>query len=247
MRRLFAATWEALALRLHPLVRVDSNTIHQKNGTNAQSKSIYSSESGSTFGRLRIEKVSGSWRFISETNAGSSDGDIQFYLGTGSSCLSFSGSDFFPCSTGVNLGGSVSWNQLKATSIYGLSSNIAWASPDVEIGAAATGRLWVRRLASNGGGTGIQVGDSNSNGFILKKGSSGEAEIRTGDDSAYQPIVALKHCYSGTSVCDFAGSGSPEGSVTASVGSTYRRTDGGAGTSFYVKESGSGNTGWVAK
>lgn len=44
-----------------------------------------------------------------------------------------------------------------------------------------------------------------------------------------------------------AGSGSPEGAVTAPVGSLYMRTDGGAGTSFYVKESGSGNTGWVAK
>jgi hypothetical protein len=43
------------------------------------------------------------------------------------------------------------------------------------------------------------------------------------------------------------GSGSPEGSVTAPVGSTYQRQDGGAGTSFYVKESGTGNTGWVAK
>lgn len=44
-----------------------------------------------------------------------------------------------------------------------------------------------------------------------------------------------------------AGGGSPEGSVTASQGSTYMRTSGGASTSFYVKESGTGNTGWVAK
>lgn len=43
------------------------------------------------------------------------------------------------------------------------------------------------------------------------------------------------------------GSASPEGSLPAGVGSVYHRTGGGAGTSFYVKESGSGNTGWVAK
>ncbi|PYJ70249.1 MAG: hypothetical protein DME75_09605 [Verrucomicrobia bacterium] len=43
------------------------------------------------------------------------------------------------------------------------------------------------------------------------------------------------------------GSGSPEGVVTADKGSVYHRTDGGAGTSFYVKESGTGNTGWVGK
>ncbi|MFT9496603.1 pyocin knob domain-containing protein [Anaerosolibacter sp.] len=44
-----------------------------------------------------------------------------------------------------------------------------------------------------------------------------------------------------------SGSGSPEGVVTAPVGTLYRRTDGGVGTTFYVKESGTGNTGWVAK
>jgi hypothetical protein len=40
---------------------------------------------------------------------------------------------------------------------------------------------------------------------------------------------------------------SPEGVYAAPVGSIFSRTNGGAGTSFYVKESGTGNTGWVAK
>lgn len=44
-----------------------------------------------------------------------------------------------------------------------------------------------------------------------------------------------------------SGSGSPETAVTAPIGSLYSRTDGGASTSLYVKESGAGNTGWVAK
>jgi parallel beta-helix repeat protein len=51
----------------------------------------------------------------------------------------------------------------------------------------------------------------------------------------------------GSYVYEYAGSGSPEGVVTSPVGSTYRRSDGGAGTAFYVKESGTGATGWVAK
>lgn len=43
------------------------------------------------------------------------------------------------------------------------------------------------------------------------------------------------------------GAGSPEGAVTGSVGDAYERTDGGSGTSLYVKESGTAtNTGWVA-
>lgn len=44
-----------------------------------------------------------------------------------------------------------------------------------------------------------------------------------------------------------AGAGSPETTITAPVGTLYLRSDGGAGTTLYVKESGSGNTGWVAK
>jgi hypothetical protein len=50
-----------------------------------------------------------------------------------------------------------------------------------------------------------------------------------------------------TSAAQYAGAGTPEGAVTANPGSTYMRTNGGAGTSFYVKESGTGNTGWVGK
>lgn len=44
-----------------------------------------------------------------------------------------------------------------------------------------------------------------------------------------------------------SGIGSPEGIVPASVGVLYRRADGGAATTLYVKETGAGNTGWVAK
>lgn len=51
----------------------------------------------------------------------------------------------------------------------------------------------------------------------------------------------------GTTCFDTQGAGSPEGVVTAPPGSTYRNTSGGAVTSFYVKESGTGNTGWIAK
>lgn len=43
------------------------------------------------------------------------------------------------------------------------------------------------------------------------------------------------------------GRGTPQNRVRASVGSIYLRLDGGAGTSIYVKESGTGEAGWVAK
>lgn len=43
-----------------------------------------------------------------------------------------------------------------------------------------------------------------------------------------------------------AGTGTPESSVTAPIGSIYSRTDGAAGTAFYRKETGVGATGWTA-
>ena len=45
----------------------------------------------------------------------------------------------------------------------------------------------------------------------------------------------------------YSGAGSPEAVVAAEVGSLYRRLDGGASTTLYVKESGSGSSGWVPK
>lgn len=44
----------------------------------------------------------------------------------------------------------------------------------------------------------------------------------------------------------WAGFGSPSGSVTATPGAVYQNLSGGASTSLYVKESGTGNTGWTA-
>lgn len=43
------------------------------------------------------------------------------------------------------------------------------------------------------------------------------------------------------------GTGTPEGNVSATVGTLYLRSDGGTNTTLYVKETGTGTTGWVAK
>jgi len=60
--------------------------------------------------------------------------------------------------------------------------------------------------------------------------------------------VAAKTVTSGASKWT-AGKGSPEGVVAGNVGDLYTRTDGGAGTTLYVKESVTGGItkGWVAK
>jgi len=44
-----------------------------------------------------------------------------------------------------------------------------------------------------------------------------------------------------------SGAGSPEGVVTAPIGSLYSNTTGSTNTTLYVKTSGTGNTGWTAK
>ena len=44
-----------------------------------------------------------------------------------------------------------------------------------------------------------------------------------------------------------SGTGNPNGVITANPGSLYLNISGGAGTSLYVKESGTSNTGWVGK
>jgi len=54
--------------------------------------------------------------------------------------------------------------------------------------------------------------------------------------------------YAGDSTCFWtSGAGSPEGVVTAPVGSLYTDRTGSTSTTLYVKTSGSGNTGWTAK
>lgn len=67
----------------------------------------------------------------------------------------------------------------------------------------------------------------NSGEFIFTGGS-----LRLGSSSG--PLV-------------ITGTNTPEGAVSAPVGSLFLRTDGGAGTTLYVKQSGTGNTGWGAK
>lgn len=80
-----------------------------------------------------------------------------------------------------------------------------------------------------------------------------QAYLRNSADSGYYSLDLLDLICRGSILPSAgaafikSGAGSPEGVVTGPVGSLWMRTDGGAGTTLYVKESGAGNTGWVAK
>ena len=92
----------------------------------------------------------------------------------------------------------------------------------------------IARLHAKGAGT------TSATRAMLLENSNGDNLLEVND--AGEILLGATNCKV------LAGTGSPEGVVTASVGSIYLRNDGGAGTSFYVKESGFGtNTGWVGK
>lgn len=75
---------------------------------------------------------------------------------------------------------------------------------------------------------------------------TGTGALVFGTSPTFTTQVTVPKIVWSTGPMDFTGTGTPEGAVTAPVGSTYRRIDGGAATAFYVKESGAGNTGWIA-
>lgn len=112
---------------------------------------------------------------------------------------------------------------------------LSWSARSV-ISSASNGVLMLSNNAQNDF-TRLQFGGTTS-AFPSIKRSATALQVRLADDSNYAGMESLYSRY---------GSGSPEGVVTAPIGATYSREDGGAGTSFYVKESGVGNTGWVAK
>jgi hypothetical protein len=76
--------------------------------------------------------------------------------------------------------------------------------------------------------------------------STNQIQATSNDGKAFFDFAARDVLVGGTNRIK-AGSGSPEGVVTAPIGSLFLRTDGGVSTTLYVKTSGSGNTGWTGK
>lgn len=128
---------------------------------------------------------------------------------------------------------------------------------------SGTGFSTIRMVGHDGTGSvgEINYSQSGQNINFIANGASrwrvmGTGELRANTDNtnsicstALRASNVFSRIYTiGTgSVQQLSGAGTPEGAITAVVGSTFQRSDGGALTSFYVKETGSGNTGWVAK
>lgn len=122
-----------------------------------------------------------------------------------------------------------------------------WTSPDVG-GLRIEGAPGLtRNLLQVGIGFGkirFRVADTAAeygNGLSVSGLNSSDTKTWSIDSSNGQAWFA-KVCYnSSKTVCDYAGTGAPSG--TCGTGSTYRRTDGGANSTFYVCE----NSSWTAK
>jgi hypothetical protein len=101
-------------------------------------------------------------------------------------------------------------------------------------------------------GFGINSATAIDNGFNFLNDSdmrfqaSGANKFRW-DQAADEMVSHVALRVSSTTATISSGTATPEGAVTAPKGSIFLRTDGGGSTTFYVKESGAGNTGWVAK
>lgn len=101
----------------------------------------------------------------------------------------------------------------------------------------------------------IVINANPSNGSIFVRvsagsvlgGTDGNVNLPTPVDGEVITYNASTQVWTDSGVRMFSGAGSPEGVLTAPVGALYTRSDGGASTTLYVKESGVGNTGWVAK
>lgn len=104
-----------------------------------------------------------------------------------------------------------------------------------------------QNLAMVGGSGGGGVNNQNNSVNLWKWDNSGNFTIQNGLFTASHGATITGTLTITTSKIS-SGTGSPNSVVTGSVGDQFLRTDGGASTTLYIKESGTATTtGWVAK
>ncbi|SHK92436.1 hypothetical protein SAMN05444266_101605 [Chitinophaga jiangningensis] len=97
-------------------------------------------------------------------------------------------------------------------------------------------------LTNNGTTTTLSTGNANLSGSLyVAQGATILGQFTVGSIQSGSIVVGEGQ------VRWSSGAGSPEGVVPGNIGALYTRTDGGPGSTLYVKESGTGATGWVAK
>jgi hypothetical protein len=130
-------------------------------------------------------------------------------------------------------------SSMQAQQIYNLAV-ILKKSGDV------AGPLELPDLADNAGKL-LQINDAGTGFTASDSTTSSDARVNSlfNGAAADDIFTTFINLVNGALIID--GTGTPEGSIVAPVGSIFLRTDGGADTSIYFKETGAGNTGWVAR
>jgi len=190
----------------------------------------------------------GSGTFIGGiSEAGTGQGDIQAGEG-GANASAFK----FDASTGEALiRSSTNGDTLKSNQTYaafnglaaggvGLGSRVVYSAEDSVSTLGTVAHVDVSQTVAT---TAAQEADYTIS--LAKAGTVTTALTLRGVDGDAEVAGGLS--VSGTVAQILSGSGTPEAAVTAPVGSMWLRTDGGTNTTLYIKETGAGNTGWVAK
>jgi hypothetical protein len=124
------------------------------------------------------------------------------------------------------------------------TGNVFWGSAAVAPGTDAN-----VGIAHNNDGSIGSTRNGGTNLFLNRTTTAGDQIVIAKDGTTFGKIgsngastITLTFGSAGPVI--LAGSGAPEASVTGPIGSIFLRTDGFSGGSAYIKQSGSGNTGW---
>lgn len=256
------------------LQRDAANTLAQRNSTNAQTLRVYSTYTdASNYRRGVIKDVSGSIVFgLESAGSGAGAQTLYFYnYQNGPIVFGTNGGDRWTINTsGHFLAATDNTYDIGANgatrprAIYVGTNGVTNAGNYIGSGDVRAGTsnyfYWLSRSTLGSPSDGVvtlyngaltdfsrlQFGGTTSS-FPSLKRSSAALETKLADDSAYAEHRALSFSVNNACVIR-SGSGTPESAVTGNVCDLYLRTDGGANTTLYIKESGAAtNTGWIAK
>jgi hypothetical protein len=140
---------------------------------------------------------------------------------------------------GVNLAGSAKNGLVSGVHILNPNTNGVFAN-GIHIAAATCDNISIKANRC----------EDNRGTVLMRSGidmAAAATNVRIEDNDILNFTFAMILVAAGTPLVNGYFGMTPEGNLIAAVGSMVRRLNGGAATTLYVKESGTGNTGWVAK
>ena len=164
-------------------------------------------------------------------------------IGTGSDPTSPSNGDIWL--TGSNLTWKGTSTDLQEAAAL-KKANIFTRMQAIQLGATDTGIGL--KITNLGSGESLRIEDESPESTPFVVSASGRVGIGVTPDATVALSVDLTGIKFSTGALVLSGVGSPEGVISAPLGSMYLNSSGGTGSTLWVKESGtSTNTGWVSK